>query len=166
MDTNTQSSNTPLTIQEYIKKFRKREYTDRGLNAAMDELEYEGYLNGFQTKQQVQPLTEGTYFFLTQEQLEGYGESCYEDGVIGDDGISELPEPIQILGTTGDGRSSIELCLKTIRELCEGKNFSEEEFLHRARLLYLLNRFEFWNDLPILFDFITEEVKRKTTTHA
>lgn len=55
---------------------------------------------------------------------------------------------------TKENLPTIQACLATIKEICAGKNISEEELKHRARLLYLMNRLSFWNDLPVLLEEI------------
>lgn len=42
--------------------------------------------------------------------------------------------------------------LKVIREICKGKNLTEEEIRHRARLLFLINRLNFFDELPVLLE--------------
>ena len=51
-------------------------------------------------------------------------------------------------------KPTIETCLETIKGICEGKNFTEEQLKHRARILFLLNRLDFFDDMPILFEEI------------
>jgi hypothetical protein len=45
-------------------------------------------------------------------------------------------------------------CIESIKTICAGKDFSDEEIRHRARLLFLMNRLDFWNEFPILLEEI------------
>lgn len=47
-------------------------------------------------------------------------------------------------------KPTIEECLKVIKEICKDSNFTEEELKHRARLLFFINRLDFWTEMPIL----------------
>lgn len=59
---------------------------------------------------------------------------------------------------------TIEECLKVVKQLNEkpNPNATEVELKHKANLLYLLNRLNFWEDVPILLEFVKHEVELKT----
>lgn len=42
--------------------------------------------------------------------------------------------------------------LVAIKIICKDQNFSAEELHHRARLMYLMNKINFWVDLPVLLE--------------
>lgn len=52
---------------------------------------------------------------------------------------------------------TIEQCLHSITLICEGNGDSPEELQHKADLLYLLNRLDFFKDVPVLIKFIEYE---------
>lgn len=61
--------------------------------------------------------------------------------------------------------NNLEIELKAIREICKDNNFSEEELLHRARLLYFINRLDFGKEMPMLLGLIQYEVEKKKSAH-
>lgn len=59
---------------------------------------------------------------------------------------------------------TIEECLKVVKEINDGSSQTEEELKHKANWLYMLNRLNFWQDMPILIEIIQHEIKQKATT--
>ena len=51
----------------------------------------------------------------------------------------------------------IEKELIAIKEICKDKSYSKEGLLHRAKLLYFINRLDFATELPLLLDIIQYE---------
>ena len=51
----------------------------------------------------------------------------------------------------------IEKCIESIKIICEGNNDSTEVIKHKANWLYMLNRLDFFKDLPILIELIEYE---------
>jgi len=49
---------------------------------------------------------------------------------------------------------TIDTCLASVKEICKENNFTEDELKHRARILYLLNKLNFWQDFPVLVEEI------------
>ena len=49
---------------------------------------------------------------------------------------------------------TMEECQKTINEICKDSKFETNEMQHRARILYLINRFSFWEDFPVFMQEI------------
>ena len=43
-------------------------------------------------------------------------------------------------------------CLTAVEQICKGQNFNHDEIHHRARILYLMNKLNFWEDFPVLLD--------------
>jgi hypothetical protein len=58
---------------------------------------------------------------------------------------------------------TIEECVNIVREINKDvPNVNEEELKHRANWLYILNRLNFFDDVPVLLQIINKEVERKT----
>jgi hypothetical protein len=58
---------------------------------------------------------------------------------------------------------TLEKCREGINEICKDMRFSEEELQHRARILFLLSRLNFWDELPVLLDEIRYQKKLSKT---
>lgn len=52
-------------------------------------------------------------------------------------------------------------CLNAVKKINEGTECSDEKIQHNARWLYMLNRLDFWNDMPVMLDIIKQEVSKK-----
>ncbi len=53
-----------------------------------------------------------------------------------------------------ESKPTIEKCLEVIRELNKDIPQSEELIKHKANWLYMLNRLDFWQDMPVLLELI------------
>lgn len=60
---------------------------------------------------------------------------------------------------TNETKPTLDECLVGIREVCKESDFSEDELLHRARILYLMNRLDFFNEMTVLLDEINYNKK-------
>jgi hypothetical protein len=58
-------------------------------------------------------------------------------------------------------KPTIEECLETIRHLNKQNQQTEEELKHKANWLYILNRLNFWEDMPVMIQMIQYEIKQK-----
>lgn len=47
-------------------------------------------------------------------------------------------------------KQSFAECEAAIQQICSGLDLPENELQSRARLLYLMNRLNFWEDMPVL----------------
>lgn len=57
-------------------------------------------------------------------------------------------------------------CLEAVTKINEGIPNTEELLMHKARWLYMLNRLNFWNDMPVMLDIIKYEIEVKKLSKA
>jgi hypothetical protein len=55
----------------------------------------------------------------------------------------------------------IDECLNGIKQICENDNDSDELLKHKANWIYILNKLNFWDDVPILLEILKYEIKNK-----
>lgn len=53
--------------------------------------------------------------------------------------------------------NTLENCIIGVEKICEGQNFTKEQILHRAHMIYLVNKLETIEDILILCHFVRQE---------
>ncbi len=56
---------------------------------------------------------------------------------------------------------TLDECIEAVRKINEGISSDEDKITNNARWLYILNRINFWNDMPIVTALINQEIKNK-----
>ena len=59
-----------------------------------------------------------------------------------------------------ENKPTLEDCKKVILEINKDIPQSDEQLLNKAHWLYMLNRLNFWEDMPILLELIKYEIKK------